>query len=80
MSRPSPKREQITIFGVIATGAILGGSAIVYYSGAALAYLSLILGLVFFAYAARYYIATVSVLLLPSADAVNGKSMIAEGA
>jgi len=71
---PSIKREQVVIPAVVATGAILGGSAIAYYTGEALAFISLTFGVLFFAFAARYYVATISVLLLPSVEAVNGKN------
>jgi exosortase/archaeosortase family protein len=59
---------------VVGAGAVLGGSAIAYYAGEALAAVSLAFGVLFFVYAARYYIATISVLLAPSADVVNGKN------
>ena len=74
MIRPSVKREQIAIPAVVTGGAILGGSAIAYYAGEALAFFSLVFGILFFAFATRYYVATISVLLLPSVEAVNGKN------
>jgi len=73
VSHPSIKREHIAIPAVVAAGTVLGGSAIAYFAGEALALVSFAFGAVFFAFAARYYIATISVLLLPSADAFNGK-------
>jgi exosortase/archaeosortase family protein len=72
--RPSIKREQIAIPAVVATGAILGGSAIAYFAGEALAFISLVFGAIFFAFAVRYYVATISVLLLPSVEIVDGKN------
>ena len=74
MISPSIKREQLAIPAVVASGAILGGSAIAYFAGEALAFISLVFGVLFFAFAARYYVATISVLLLPSVEAVNGKN------
>jgi len=74
MKRPSLEREQFAILTVFAVGATLGGSAIAYYAGVALATISLAFGALFFAYAARYYVAAISVLLAPSAEIVNGKN------
>ena len=74
MIRPSIKREQVAIPAAVAASAILGGSAIAYFAGEALAFISLIFGVLFFAFAARYYVATISVLLLPSVQSVNGKN------
>jgi len=74
MERPSIKREQFAIPAVVVTGSVVGGSAIAYYAGEALAAISFAFGILFFAYAARYYLATISVLLAPSVDAVNGKN------
>jgi exosortase/archaeosortase family protein len=54
--------------------AVAGVSALAYYAGQALAYLSLVFGVLFFAFAARYYVATISVLFAPSASSVNGKN------
>ena len=74
MGRPSLKREQIAIPALVVGGAVSGGSALAYYAGEALAAVSFAFGILFFAYAARYYVATISVLLAPSADVVNGKN------
>jgi exosortase/archaeosortase family protein len=74
MSRPSLKRGQVVIPAFIAAGAVAGGSAMAYYAGEALAAFSFAFGILFFAYAARYYVATISVLLLPSVEAVNGRN------
>jgi len=74
VSSPSPKREQIAVSAIVATSAKLGGSAIAYSTGEALALVSLIFGALFFAFAIRYYVATISVLVLPSVETVNGKN------
>ncbi|HUK79828.1 MAG TPA: glycosyltransferase [Nitrososphaerales archaeon] len=74
MKRPSLGREYLAIPVVVAAGAVLGGSAIAYTAGEALAAISFAFGLLFFAYAARYYVATISVLLAPSIEIVNGKN------
>jgi exosortase/archaeosortase family protein len=74
MSRPSVKREQSAIIALATAGVVAGASAAVLFTGLALAYISLILGVIFFAFAARYYVATISVLLAPSVDLVNGKN------
>ncbi len=58
----------------LASSLAISASAIGYYSGQALAYISLIFGVLFFAFAVRYYVATVSVLLAPSVNLVNGKN------
>jgi cellulose synthase/poly-beta-1,6-N-acetylglucosamine synthase-like glycosyltransferase len=54
--------------------AVAGVSALAYYAGQALAYISLAFGVLFFLFAARYYVATISVLLAPSASSVNGRN------
>jgi len=74
MKRPSLEREQVAIPGLVVAGAVLGGSAVAYYAGEALAAVSLAFGVLFFAYAARYYIATISVLVAPSVESINGKN------
>ena len=53
---------------------MIGVSSEAFWAGEALAYISMAFGLLFFAFAARYYIATVSVLLAPSVNQVNGKN------
>jgi len=58
----------------VVAGAIVGASALAYYAGQALAYVSLVFGVLFFAYAARYYVAAISVLVAPSAANGNGKN------
>jgi len=73
MKGPSIKREQLVVPALVTAGVVVGGSAIVYFTGLALAYVSLIFGVLFLAYAARYYVATISVLLAPSVNIVNGK-------
>ena len=82
MRRPSVKREQLVIPAVVATGTLAGGSAMVYYAGEALAAVSFAFGILFFIYAARYYVATISVLVAPSIEVVNrnnGLSAFAAG-
>ena len=74
MGRPSLKREQIAIPAFLATGLVVVASSVTYFAGQALAYISLIFGVLFFAFAARYYVATISVLLAPSVESANGKS------
>ena len=76
MRRPSIEREQFAIPALVAAGTVAGGSAIAYYTGEALAAISFAFGILFFVYAARYYVATISVLVAPSFDAVNGKNGI----
>ena len=76
MRRPSVEREQLAIPAVVAAGALAGGSAIAYYAGEALAGVSFAFGILFFAYAARYYVATISVLLAPSIESVNGRNAL----
>jgi cellulose synthase/poly-beta-1,6-N-acetylglucosamine synthase-like glycosyltransferase len=54
----------------------------VYYAGEALAAVSFAFGILFFIYAARYYVATISVLVAPSIEVVNrnnGLSAFAAG-
>ena len=74
MRRLSPRREQLAIPAVVVAGTAAGGSAIAFYTGEALAAVSFAFGLLFFAYAARYYVATISVLVAPSVEVVNGKN------
>ena len=74
MKRPSIEREHLAIPALVLAGAALGGSAVAYSAGEALAAVSFAFGILFFAYAARYYVATISVLLAPSIDIVNGKN------
>ena len=74
MKRPSIEREHLAIPALVLGGAVLGGSAVAYSAGEALAAVSFAFGLLFFAYAARYYVATISVLVAPSIDIVNGKN------
>lgn len=74
MGRPSVTRGQVAVPIFLTTGLAVGATAVGYYSGQALAYTSLIFGALFFAFAARYYIATVSVLLSPSVSLVNGRN------
>jgi len=52
----------------------VGGSVVAVYAGEVLAAVSLAFGVLFFAYAARYYVATISVLLAPSVDTINGRN------
>jgi exosortase/archaeosortase family protein len=72
MRLPVHRRELVAIPAMAV--AVAGVSALTYYAGQALAYLSLVFGLLFFAFAARYYVATISVLLAPSATSANGKN------
>ena len=68
--------ERVFVAGplFLVAGVIVGTSALGYYAGQALAYFSLVFGVLFFAYAARYYVATISVLVAPSATNGNGKN------
>jgi cellulose synthase/poly-beta-1,6-N-acetylglucosamine synthase-like glycosyltransferase len=72
MRLPAFRRELVAIPALAV--AVAGASALAYYAGLALAYLSLVFGVLFFAFAARYYVATISVLLAPSVSSVNGKN------
>jgi exosortase/archaeosortase family protein len=67
-------RQLALVPALVLTGAAIGVSGIVYFVGQGLAYISLAFGILFFAFAARYYIATISVLLTPGEKAVNGKN------
>ena len=59
---------------LLTAGLAIGASTLGQYFGLALAYVSLAFGVLFFGFAARYYVATVSVLLAPSVSQVNGKN------
>ena len=74
MKSPSLTRGQLVVPFFFTAGLAVGASALGYYFGQALAYVSLVFGVLFFAFAARYYVATVSVLLAPSVSQVNGKN------
>ena len=74
MRGSSLRREQLVILALLAVIAVAGASAIALFAGLALAYISLGFGALFFAYAARYYVATISVLLAPSVSLVNGRN------
>ena len=52
--------------------AVAGVSALLGIVGIGFAYLSLVFGVLFFAFAARYYVATIAVLISPSASPTNG--------
>jgi exosortase/archaeosortase family protein len=63
------------VFPILVLAGIVGGAAGgAYLAGVALAYVSLIFGVIFFLYAARYYVASISVLLAPSVTSANGKN------
>ena len=74
MKGPSLTRGQLVVPFFLTAGLAIGASVIGFYLGQALAYVSLVFGVLFFAFAARYYVATVAVLLAPSVSQVNGKN------
>lgn len=70
---PSARRGYI-FFPSMVGAVIVGLSLAAFYLGIILAYASLAFGILFFLYAARYYLATISVLLAPAANNNNGKN------
>jgi exosortase/archaeosortase family protein len=67
-----PPRPIVPI--AILAGVVGGATGAAYFAGVALAYVSLFFGVLFFLYAARYYVASISVLLAPSVTSANGKN------
>ncbi len=74
MRRPSFKREQKEILVLGGIVIAMGVAAVTLAAGVVLAYSALFFGALFFVYAARYYVASISVLLAPSVNAANGRN------
>ena len=74
MIRLRQRRQSIAVPVIVTTGAVLGVTGLAYLVGQGLAYVSLIFGILFFVYAARYYVAILAVLIAPSVGATNGRN------
>jgi len=74
MIRLPQRRQNIAVPVLVTAGAVLGATGLAYLVGQGLAYLSLVFGILFFVYAARYYVAILAVLIAPSVGATNGKN------
>ena len=68
-------RGQCFALGVFATAVSGAGAAgLVHLTGEVLSSISLVFGLLFFVFAARYYVAILAVLVAPGANGMNGKN------